>query len=35
MPIPAIGLEQDFINLNGRHPITNVTNNNLAGMPQN
>lgn len=35
MPIPAIGLEQDFNNLNGRHPITNVTNNNLAGMPQN
>lgn len=35
MPIPAIKLKKDFNNLNGRHPIINVTNNNLAGMPQN
>lgn len=35
IPIPTIGLQKDFNNLNGRHPITNVTNNNLAGMPQN
>ena len=35
LPIQAIKLEQNFNNLKGPHPITDVTNNNLAGMPQN